>query len=96
MVQSVAGAAPKRGFHLVVAYELSRGIGLNGDMPWKLPEDMAYFKSLTSSVKTVGKQNAVIMGRATWDSIPAKFRPLKGRLNIVLSRCGNYESQSTV
>ena len=87
MVQSVP--APARGFQMVVAHETSRrGIGLNGDMPWKLPKDMAYFKSLTSSVKVSGKQNAVVMGRTTWESIPAKFRPLKGRMNIVISRCG--------
>lgn len=85
MVQSVP--APKRGFQMVVAYENSRGIGLRGDMPWKLPKDMAYFKTLTSSVKNSGKQNAVVMGRTTWESIPAKFRPLKGRMNIVISRC---------
>lgn len=90
MVQSVA--APNPGFQMVVAYENSRGIGLKGGMPWKLPKDMAYFKSLTSSVRTAGKQNAVVMGRTTWESIPAKFRPLKGRMNIVISRCGIYRS----
>jgi hypothetical protein len=85
MVQSAA-AVPKRSFQMVVAYENSRGIGLQGDMPWKLPKDMAYFKHLTTSVKAAGKHNAVVMGRTTWESIPAKFRPLKGRMNIVISR----------
>lgn len=84
MVQSVA--APKKGFQMVVAYENARGIGLNGDMPWSLPKDMAYFKSLTTSVKSPGKRNAVVMGRTTWESIPAKFRPLKDRMNIVISK----------
>lgn len=46
---------------------------------------MKYFKDLTSTAK-YGKRNAVIMGRKTWDSIPAKFRPLRDRVNIVLSR----------
>lgn len=84
MVQPLA--VPERGFHVVVAYEQERGIGFNKDMPWKLPTDMAYFKRLTSGVVEHGNQNAVIMGRATWDSIPEKFRPLKGRVNIVISR----------
>lgn len=54
-------------------------IGRNGDMPWYAPEDLAHFKSVTGSAP-------VIMGRVTWESIPERFRPLPGRLNIVVSR----------
>ena len=47
---------------------------------------MKYFKELTSRTTDPAKQNAVVMGRKTWESIPAKFRPLAGRINVVLSR----------
>lgn len=47
--------------------------------------DMAYFKKLTSQASSPKLRNAVIMGRTTYMSIPEKFRPLKGRLNIVLT-----------
>lgn len=40
---------------------------------------------------TTQRRNAVIMGRKTWESIPAKFRPLKGRVNVVLSRSGSVQ-----
>jgi len=70
----------------VVATERSRGIGKDGGLPWKLPGDMAYFKALTSTTRDGKRVNAVVMGRKTWDSIPDKFRPLPGRLNVVLSR----------
>ncbi|PNH03081.1 Bifunctional dihydrofolate reductase-thymidylate synthase 2 [Tetrabaena socialis] len=74
-------------FQLVIAATPTLGIGKGGQLPdWKLPGDMAYFKELTSRTRDSARQNAVIMGRKTWESIPAKFRPLKGRLNIVLSR----------
>jgi dihydrofolate reductase len=53
-------------------------IGKDGDLPWHLPEDLAHFKRTT-------KGHPVIMGRRTWDSFPAKFRPLPGRTNIVIS-----------
>ena len=48
-------------------------------MPWHLPEDMVHFKRVTLGCP-------VIMGRKTWDSIPARFRPLPGRMNVVVTR----------
>jgi dihydrofolate reductase len=58
-------------------------IGLNGKMPWHLPEDLAHFKRTTLGCP-------VIMGRKTWESLPPRFRPLPGRLNIVISRQNDF------
>lgn len=79
-------AVARRGFQIVVAATRHLGIGANGRMPWLIPGDMSYFKKLTASTRDETKQNAVVMGRKTWESIPKKFRPLPGRLNVVLSR----------
>lgn len=54
-------------------------IGSGNAIPWHVPEDMAHFKETTAD-------HPVIMGRRTWDSLPAKFRPLPGRRNIVVTR----------
>lgn len=54
-------------------------IGVDGRLPWHLPEDLARFKALTTGA-------TVVMGRATWESLPEAARPLPGRRNIVLSR----------
>lgn len=61
---------------LVVAYSSNRVIGQNGQLPWRLPSDLAHFKRVT-----MGKP--IIMGRKTWDSLG---RPLPGRPNLVVSR----------
>ena len=82
-------ASTARDFQVVVAATKDEmGIGLDGQLPWRLPKDMAYFKSLTAQTDEPGLRNAVVMGRKTWESIPAKFRPLPGRLNVVLSKSG--------
>lgn len=84
----------------VVAHtQLSRAIGKQGHLPWgdmMLKKDLKFFKTITTEVslkKLVDrdgsetlKRNAVIMGRKTWDSIPEAYRPLSGRVNVVLSR----------
>jgi dihydrofolate reductase len=61
---------------IVVAYDAGRGIGVNNQLPWHLPEDLAHFKRVTLG-------HPVIMGRKTFDSIG---RPLPKRRNIVISR----------
>jgi len=58
--------------------EKTRVIGVNNTIPWHIPEDMRHFNELT-------KDSTVIMGKATWFSLPEKFRPLPSRRNLVLS-----------
>ncbi len=59
----------------------NRVIGIDNKLPWKLPADLAWFKKNTLN-------KPVVMGRKTWESLP--FRPLPGRLNIIISRDKNY------
>jgi len=74
---------------VIVASTIKGGIGKDGALPWRLPQDLAHFKKITVATTQDGAQNAVIMGRKTWDSIPEKFRPLPGRLNVVLTSATN-------
>jgi dihydrofolate reductase len=68
-------------FEVIVAVDDKNGIGKNGTIPWRNKEDMDHFKDVT-----IGNgNNAVIMGRKTYESIPKKFRPLPKRKNIVIS-----------
>jgi len=74
-------------FAIVVAADEQRGIGAAGGLPWpRLPADLAYFRRVTSTTEDGAGQNAVIMGRRTWFSIPARYQPLPGRVNVVVSR----------
>ena len=57
---------------------------------------MAHFKEVTSTSPSPGMTNAVIMGRKTWESIPPKFRPLPGRINIILSRTTTVDATGDV
>lgn len=66
----------------VVAMTPDRVIGRNGDLPWKLPEDLAFFKRTTSG-------HPIVMGRKTYESIG---RPLPKRRNIVLTRDATWSA----
>lgn len=64
---------------LIWAQDRAGVIGRDGAIPWRIPEDMAYFKDVTTG-------HPVVMGRKTWDSIPPRFRPFSDRRNIVVTR----------
>jgi dihydrofolate reductase len=67
---------------LVVAVARNGVIGRGNALPWRLPNDLAYFKRLT-----LGRP--IVMGRRTWDSLG---RPLPGRRNVVLTRDRSFAS----
>ena len=75
--------------HLIYARAANGVIGLNNNMPWHLPEDLAHFRQLTSG-------HPVVMGRKTWDSLPERFRPLPGRTNIVVTRNADWSAEGVV
>ena len=72
-------AGPTRSVGMVWAQARDRVIGRAGVMPWHLPEDLRHFREVTAGA-------TVVMGRTTWLSLPERFRPLPGRVNVVLSR----------
>ena len=72
--------------HLIFARAANGVIGANNQLPWHLPEDMAFFKQKTSG-------GTVVMGRKTWDSLPVRFRPLPGRHNVVVTRQTGWQPE---
>lgn len=72
----MAGRGNEARLTLVVALAENNVIGRDGDLPWRLPEDLKHFRRLTLS-------NTILMGRRTWDSLG---KPLDGRDNWVMTR----------
>lgn len=72
--------------NIVAAVSKNRVIGNNGKLPWSLPEDMKFFTKTTNSYP-------VVMGRKTFESIG---RPLKNRINIILTRNENYKKENCI
>lgn len=68
---------------LVLAMDEAGLIGRNGDLPWRLPEDLRHFREVTMG-------RTIVMGRTTWESIG---KPLPGRDNWVLSRDAGFEAE---
>ncbi|WP_291988624.1 dihydrofolate reductase [Candidatus Accumulibacter sp. ACC007] len=70
---------------LIAAVARNGAIGRQQKLLWHLPEDMKHFRQTT-------REKTVIMGRNTWESLPAAFRPLPDRHNIVVSRNPAYQA----
>lgn len=69
---------------LIVARAKNGVIGKDGELPWRLADDLAFFKTATNG-------HPIIMGRKTWESLPR--RPLPGRDNVVLTRDWAYQAK---
>lgn len=72
---------------LIVAADEGQVIGINGKLPWRIPEDMKWFKANT-------KGKPCIMGRKTWESLPK--RPLPERTNIVVTRDRQFKAEGAI
>jgi dihydrofolate reductase len=71
---------------VIAAVERGLGIGRGNELLWREPEDQRRFRALTLG-------HPVVMGRKTWDSLPARFRPLPGRRNIVVTRQAGWQAE---
>ena len=65
----------------IAAIARNRVIGRNGRIPWRIPDELRWFKKVTTG-------HTVVMGRKTWESLG---RPLPNRRNVVISRTGQFE-----
>lgn len=73
-------------FDIIVAVGRNREIGYKGNVPWpKLKTDLKFLMEKSTATIDKAKQNAVIMGRKTWESIPSTRRPLAKRFNVVIT-----------
>jgi dihydrofolate reductase len=68
---------------IIVAIDSKNGIGKNGQLLFRIPEDFKRMSEITNG-------HPILMGRTTWESLPEKRRPLPGRYNIVITRNEGY------
>jgi dihydrofolate reductase len=80
-----AATPPRPRIVLVAAVARNGTIGHDNDLVWRIPEDLAHFKRVTTG-------HPVLMGRRTWDGLPPRFRPLPGRRNLVLTRQPGWQA----
>ena len=77
---------------LIVCCDKNYGIGINNNLPWNIKSEMNIFKQ-----KTIGnKNNCIIVGKNTYLSIPDKFRPLKQRMNYVITSDKQFINNNNV
>ena len=69
---------------IIIAFDENYGIGKDNKIPWNIKEDLLNFQKITQFTTDINKQNTIIMGRKTWESLP--YKPLKNRKNIIISK----------
>jgi len=74
---------------MIVAMDEDGFVGKDGEIPWRLASDMRRFRNHTKG----DGFNSVIMGRRTWESLPESQRPLRDRVNIVMSKDTNWTAE---
>jgi dihydrofolate reductase len=70
----------------ILAMDTRRAIGLNNQLPWRLPADLAYFKRVTIN-------HTVLMGRKTYESMG---KPLPNRTNVILTQNSDYIAEDCI
>jgi len=70
---------------MIAAVAQNDVIGNDNDLAWHLPDDMKYFIDTTMG-------HHVIMGRKNFEAIPIKYRPLRGRVNIIITRNTSFDA----
>lgn len=71
---------------ILAAIDQNDGLGHQGKLPWCISGDTKFMKTTMTATRDPTKKNLVVIGRKSWESIPPRFRPLKGRETVVLSR----------
>jgi len=72
-----------KGLSIIVASTLEYGIGYENKLCWNIPNELKYFRHITTSCLQKNTKNCIIMGKNTWYSLPNA--PLKDRINIIIS-----------
>lgn len=80
-------------YSIILACTFDGGIGYNNRIPWDIRSELFLFRQITGN-KDQFKQNVIIMGRKTWDSLPRK--PLKDRINIIITSDKNFINEDNV
>ena len=74
---------------LIAAASLNNVIGKDGDIPWHMPRDMKLFQDMTLG-------HFILSGRKNYLSIPRNFRPLKDRVNMVVTRNSSFQEEGAL
>ena len=80
-------------YSIILACTFDGGIGYNNCLPWDIKSELYLFKQITGN-KDQYKQNAVIMGRKTWNSL--QYKPLKDRINIIITSDNKFTNYDNI